>query len=273
MRSVMRLVDCGEFSVDDVRIRADRRAWFPPEVHTDYRLVFVRSGLFRLRVGDWDLVADPMLAYIARPGDEQQIAHRVDVTDMCTSITFSAPLLRDVVGTDGLGTTRPMVTTGRIDLLHRLLVSRARAGTDEFELHERVSQLLYAMLDPSRQPSPPATVPSTITVRRLVDGARELLTDDPVSLSLRDLARELHSSPPYLSRVFHRNVGMSLTRFRNRIRVCRVLEQIEAGEQGLAKIAIELGFADHAHMTRTVRAECGHPPAAFRRMLTSAAAS
>ncbi|WP_341719195.1 AraC family transcriptional regulator [Micromonospora sp. FIMYZ51] len=272
MRSVTRLVNCGEFSVDDVRIRADHKAWFPPEVHTEYRLVFIRSGLFRLRVGDWDLVADPMLAYLARPGDQQQIAHRVDATDTCTSITFSAPLLRDVVGTDGLGTTRPMVTTGRIDLLHRLLVAAARAGTDEFELHERVSQLLYAMLDSSRESSSPATVPSTLTARRLADGARELLTDDPVSLSLRELARELNSSPPYLSRVFHRNVGMSLTRFRNRIRVCRLLDRIEAGEQGLARIAVELGFADHAHMTRTVRAECGHPPAALRRMLTTPAA-
>jgi AraC-like DNA-binding protein len=66
---------------------------------------------------------------------------------------------------------------------------------------------------------------------------------------------------------------MPLTRFRNQIRVRRVLDRIEAGDEGLADIAADLGFADHAHMTRMVRDEVGEPPTSVRRLFASAAAS
>jgi AraC-like DNA-binding protein len=45
-----------------------------------------------------------------------------------------------------------------------------------------------------------------------------------------DLARRVSCSPHYLSRVF------------------------SEGERSLAGLAHELGFADHAHLTRTIRA-------------------
>ena len=50
---------------------------------------------------------------------------------------------------------------------------------------------------------------------------------------------------------------MTLTRYRNRLRVLQALEAIEAGEPDLAAHAARLGFADHAHLTRTMRQECG----------------
>jgi AraC-like DNA-binding protein len=60
---------------------------------------------------------------------------------------------------------------------------------------------------------------------------------------------------------------MTLTGYRNRVRVLQALEALEAGEPDLAALAARLGFADHAHLTRTVRAECGRPPRELRRLL------
>jgi len=39
------------------------------------------------------------------------------------------------------------------------------------------------------------------------------------------------------------------------------------GEPSLAALAHELGFADHAHLTRTIRAVTGHTPTSCRRLL------
>ena len=45
---------------------------------------------------------------------------------------------------------------------------------------------------------------------------------------------------------------MTLTAYRNRVRVLRALDAIEDGHRDLAGLAADLGFADHAHLTRAV---------------------
>jgi AraC-like DNA-binding protein len=75
----------------------------------------------------------------------------------------------------------------------------------------------------------------------------------------------LNVSPYRLSRAFSRYRGLSLTRYRNRVRVGRALDRLIDGDTGLADLAAHLGFADQAHLTRTVRAHAGHTPVALRR--------
>ncbi|HEY9264818.1 MAG TPA: helix-turn-helix domain-containing protein, partial [Mycobacterium sp.] len=47
----------------------------------------------------------------------------------------------------------------------------------------------------------------------------------------------------------------------------RALDGLRAGDGTVADVAARLGFADQAHLTRTMREHVGHPPAAVRRML------
>jgi AraC-like DNA-binding protein len=49
--------------------------------------------------------------------------------------------------------------------------------------------------------------------------------------------------------------------------VRRVLERLAAGEPSLARLAADLGFADHAHLTRVVREQLGHTPTQLRHLL------
>lgn len=58
---------------------------------------------------------------------------------------------------------------------------------------------------------------------------------------------------------------MSLSRYRNRVRISRALARAEEGETDIANLAITLGFSDQAHFARTVRRELGCTP---RRVLT-----
>ncbi|HJP73900.1 MAG TPA: helix-turn-helix domain-containing protein [Pseudonocardiaceae bacterium] len=83
--------------------------------------------------------------------------------------------------------------------------------------------------------------------------AREAIAAaDPAAVGLIPLARRL---------------GVSLSRYRNRVRVGRVMDRLEQGESHLADLASELGFADHAHLSRTVRQHLGETPTALRRLL------
>ncbi|WP_345571355.1 helix-turn-helix domain-containing protein, partial [Nonomuraea rosea] len=133
-----------------------------------------------------------------------------------------------------------------------------------------------AAADPGR-PAAPATAtglrrPATpATPAAIADAAREAISaDHPAAGALLTLAELLAVSPYQLSRAFTRELGISLTHYRNRVRVGRALDRLESGTTSLAALAADLGFADQAHLTRTIRRHVGHTPTALRRLLASA---
>jgi AraC family transcriptional regulator len=95
-------------------------------------------------------------------------------------------------------------------------------------------------------------------------GAIERLRDEePVSLA--ELARAAGVHPSTLARSFRRFHGCSLGQYRRRWRLTRAIDALRASDAPLAEIAAGCGFADQSHLTRALRAETGHTPAALRR--------
>jgi AraC-like DNA-binding protein len=183
----------------------------------------------------------------------------------------SPDLWREFANTD----TRPVRSTvyvdARLDLAHRRLLTAARIGDDVDDLTEFVLPLLKTTADqvaPPRSAGPrPAPVRGSGTAR-IVDAARAAIgSGHPASGTLPGLAELLAVSPYRLSRAFTRELGVSLTHYRNRVRVGQALDRLEGGETSLALLAADLGFADQAHLTRTVRRHVGHTPRALRRLL------
>ena len=91
--------------------------------------------------------------------------------------------------------------------------------------------------------------------------------DHPAAKGLFPLAELLGVSPYRLSRAFTRELGVSLTRYRNRVRLGRALDRLEDGEPSLAALAADLDFADQAHLSRMMTEYMGHTPTALRRLL------
>lgn len=115
----------------------------------------------------------------------------------------------------------------------------------------------------------PERAGSRRTQRRLADGAKEILWAEP-SCDLPSIARRLHVSPWHLSRVFHHATGTTLSRYRLRVRAIAALDRPAVAGMDLATLATELGFADQAHLSRTLRAETGQPPGLLRTLLSRA---
>lgn len=254
------------FSITEVRISMEAPQWLVDEKHDQIRLVFVRSGTYRLRVADIDSVVDPTVAYVARPGDALRIAHKVGATDLLTSIVISQQFA-DQIGVKAPSHSWVGATAGDVDLFQRALVARARRGADEFELGEQLANLTQLMLgDQVHAGQLSGSGRRMHTRQKIVDVARELLTENPATLRLTDLAIRVGASQSYLSRAFHQETGDTLSKFRNRLRVRQALERIEAGECDLARLAAELGFSDHPHLTRTIREEVGGSPTIVRRI-------
>ncbi|GAA2352613.1 helix-turn-helix transcriptional regulator [Nonomuraea africana] len=274
MRSARRLGIGPGFTVTAVTCVDDHRRWSSPEVGDDYRLVLVRTGRFRRMTGDVASLVDPTMAYLGVPGEEERFAHPAG-GDVCTSLSLSPALWRSLTG-DGRGRIRPTVyVDARVELAHRALLTATRSGDPGFALTERLLRLLSAVLrqSPSPQPTDSTRPTATAAKARLVTAAREAIAaGHPAADGLIPLAELLGASPYQLSRSFTREMGVSLTHYRNRVRVGRALDRLEDGATSLAALAVELGFADQAHLTRTVRRHLGHTPTALRRLLTGSSA-
>jgi len=261
VRHVTRLAAAADIAVDDLRIVERSRSWTAPVQTPGHQLVFVRRGSFGLRLRGAESTVDPVSAFVGRPGDEQSIAHRPGREDACTVVSLGPRLAAELLPRRLPSTLR---TSGRVDMAHRALLARARHGADGFELAERVVRLAEGLLrEPVRAPAP-GGAPSH---RRLAEAARDVLVTDPAFDGLDRLARLLGVSRSHLSRVFRAETGETLTRFRNRLRVRAALDRLADGDRDLARLAADLGFADHAHFTRAVRAEVGDPPSHLRRLL------
>lgn len=243
--------------VAQVRCDGRDRRWGQAEEVSEFGLVIVRAGVFRRRADGAETVLDPTMAYVQRPGEIQQVAHPAG-GDVCTSMTISPEIAERLCASGQLR------VTPEADLAHRWLVARAMHGADVVELGDHATEVVTAVL---AEPAPKRRA-------HLVDDARALLNARPV-LPLTQLATELGVSPWYLSRVFHRVTGVTVSRYRLRLRVRAALErfvdcQVSTGSVGggLADLAAELGFADQAHLTRVFSAETGRSPAALRALLS-----
>ncbi|HEX6686633.1 MAG TPA: helix-turn-helix transcriptional regulator, partial [Candidatus Limnocylindrales bacterium] len=152
----------------------------------------------------------------------------------------------------------------RLDLAHRRLL----AAPDTAHLQDHLLALLGGAVRRLGDGPTRADVREQRSDAPTVAAAREaILAGHPAAHGLLPLASLLAVSPYRLSRAFSRQMGVSLTRYRNRVRVARALDRLAQGEADLAGIAADLGFADHAHLTRTVRQHLGHTPTAVRDLL------
>jgi len=249
------LLDEPGLRVAEVRCAGGGSGWAAPEPATAYGVVLVRRGVFRRRVDGVESLADPVTGYVQRPGAEQQFAHPAG-GDVCTSLTVSWPWQSPAV-------TGAVLVTPRVDVAHRRLVAAAKRGAAALALSDQATALAAMVLCGDTMPGT-APVPASPAHRRLVNLAREALHHDPTR-RLTDLATELAVSPYHLSRVFHRVTGVTFAGYRNRLRARRAMDRL--GEAPLARIAADLGFADQAHLTRTLRSQTGVPPRQLSRLL------
>ncbi len=234
--------------------------WSSPEPVQLRRLILVRSGMFRRRVGRQESLLDSSTGYLSTPGTDQSFAHPAG-GDRCTSITlteqeFTATLAGRLPDIGVVGTTL------EIDIAHRALLARARAGATQDELVERTHVLVGKVLVGSALTTTDhADRPQSC--RRVVDHVRELLAADR-SMPLDELARRTGRSAFHLSRAFRRTTGMTITAYRIRLKLRDALDQLASGETDLATLAAETGFSDQAHLTRLLKREAGATPGRLR---------
>lgn len=102
-----------------------------------------------------------------------------------------------------------------------------------------------------------SAVPLHPSVRRVI----KVLSEGTGEEKLSDLAAQCKVSEAYLSRTFHHQVGVTLTRYRNSLRLARFWEIYrKADERSLAKIVYDAGFGSYGQFYKIFVQTYGHGP-------------
>ena len=86
------------------------------------------------------------------------------------------------------------------------------------------------------------------------------------ALTLAELAGEVGVHPVHLASTFRRQRGCTVGHYLRRLRVDHACRRLADSSDPLAAIALDAGFADQSHFTRTFKRLTGLTPAAYRRL-------
>jgi AraC-like DNA-binding protein len=242
------------------------------EYSLDYGLVLVRRGGYWREANGRGAYLGPTDAFFERPYIEQRIEHHRESGDRCTSLWLSESSVCALAGDASVPDT-PITTTPAIDLQHRELIVALRRGIDRFEFDERLAQLIGAVTEyvvPGRFTARHAT--TRASHHRLIQHVREAIVADPAGVDFGNLAQALGHTRFHVSRVFSRATGMTLSQFRNRVRIAIAFDRLADGHENLAVLSADLGFVDQSHLSRVVRANTGERLGALRLRLGGSAA-
>ena len=140
-----------------------------------------------------------------------------------------------------------------------LCVLRVHDAKDALAVFTRAPHRLGELIEACAAAPAPTLQPwQHAFLRELIDGE-----DDIASL-----AQAAGVSLAHASRTFVKSHGMAPQLLRRELR-CRRALGLLAGGLSLAQIAASSGFADQAHLTRTLRAATGAPPSRLRHQIKS----
>ena len=254
--AAVRRLNLGPILVTETRHRAG--ALIPPHAHRNAYFCFVRQGVYVERFGQKSRDCAPLtLAFHTADETHSEQITGSDVSSLNIEVTAEwlrnvqecAPRLRD-----------PFDCQGGIAawLAARVYREFRRGDASSRLMIEGI--LLEVVAECARSVRPSATAPPWLLRAREALRARFRENVSP-----GEVASEARVHPVHLAAAFRKHFGQSAGEF---VRMCRVefaTARLACQGVSLADIALDAGFADQSHFTRTFKRLTGLTPAAFRR--------
>jgi AraC-like DNA-binding protein len=230
------------------------------EVEIAFGVSFPRAGVYVHHTPEGPIVAEPNVAVLHNIGDEHATTHPTFEGDRNTDLGLAPTIVEPLLDLDDRFRARMVPITDEIAARLRRLLSVVERGTGStLEIEEEAIDLVRATQEMTPFPE------GSGRHRSLVDDTRQYLAHHfHLDLDLATVAAAVGASPFHLSRVFKESTGFSLTRYRTALRVRSAIEMIAGGADNLSRVAVEAGFFDHAHMTKTFAMRLGKSPSKLR---------
>ncbi len=208
------------------------------------------------------------------PDQPYRFSHPADGGDDCTLIAFAPELWEAAVDTRMLQRCARLSPAGQYQsaLFYRAASRHAHDVLALEELGLGLADTLVGVLAKRPRRAPPSLGSrAAVNHRRLVEAAMTCVAASYRARGgLDSIARQVYSSPYHLARVFREQTGITLHRYRGHLRLAAALTALGEGCDDLADLALQLGYASHAHFSDAFRAAFGCSPSVARDSLTRA---
>ncbi|MFY2559997.1 helix-turn-helix transcriptional regulator [Corallococcus terminator] len=264
MAQLLTLLESEQFRVLDSRCRHPRAGPAEERGGDPGHLVLLRRGCFSYHRGPRRFVADPCTALLHHPRVDYRVGHPGAEGDDATVIKLAPELFDELWGRRGPDHPE-LGLSAEVHLRHARVCAALRdPGGDRLSREETVFALLEVVASDRQRAEAPARGDRGAR-RRTVGRVRALLAAQlAANLSLDTVAKEARCSPFHLMRLFQAETGLSLRAYRRQLRVLTALQRLAEGERDLARLALELGFSHHSHLSQSVRQVLGKSPARLR---------
>ena len=100
--------------------------------------------------------------------------------------------------------------------------------------------------------------------RERVERVKQVLARDlanPPTLEM--IGQEVGCSPFYLSRIFSREVGLTIPQYLRKLRMERAAELLKSGEFNVTEAALEVGYSSQSHFSQAFHETFGCCPGLY----------
>lgn len=104
------------------------------------------------------------------------------------------------------------------------------------------------------------------SVSRIEQYINEHLSD---ALTLEDIASHAYLNPSYLSAMYHKTTGMTLSQYIHQARISRSIYLFLNTTRSVAQIAADVGFRDANYFSKIFRKKTGLTPTEYRRQIAA----
>lgn len=233
----------------------------------DHHVVFPRKAVL-IRRARGDVVADPNVVVLYDAGETYRRAQVDPAGDECAYAEIDAGLMEQFVGSSVERPFRFPRAFVPIDArLYALQWSTVATLTGAYERDclasdERILALLGHVVRSAFEPRDDLPGDAVATVSKAKRVLAERLGEP---LSVAEVAAEVPISPYHLIRLFRRETGMTLHRYRTHLRLRASLDRLAHRDEPIASIARSLGFSSHSHFTDRFMQVFGIAPSDVRR--------
>ena len=285
-QQVRTLFQSDTLRIEDYRCRGQQADHEDEECAERHEIVLPRAGTFVRRDASGSIVADVNQILFFHAEQPYQISHPVTGGDRSTVFVLSHRALMDLIRAFDPSVDdrqdRPfpagymLVRTQQRLVQYQLLETvEGITSLDPLAVEEDVLGLLGDIIRDvflARGKLTRQIHPTTARAHADLTHHTRLIVNAHFreSCTLDMLARAVHTSPYHLSRVFRRETGLSIHRYRQRVRLFHALERLAAYSDGyLTDLALDLGFSSHSHFSTAFRQEFGLTPSQFRQQMTA----
>ena len=246
-----------------------------PNVYFDgfYEMTVARGGNIKLHYmhTNYHLVAFKNLFLVQHPGETVKAINGDDIATAYT-LRLYPEVMTSVKAALGLKTDVPyfpsMLSEERLNAPIAKLASEALTaldlGASHLECESRLLGLMHAVLTHmSDTPPPEEKLGDEHSAVSLVKEVLHAHVEETVRLE--DLASLTNLSTFHVIRVFKRDVGLSPHEYQTNLRLTRAKGLLAQGEK-IMDVALDVGYSDQAHFTRTFKRYTLTTPGKFQRL-------